>query len=194
MSRNLTWLVSCGAARRLRSSQTSDSGMWRRMSTTRSAGATEMKKQPRQPHSGPNAFASAGSTNPPITEATAMPSGAPVCITAAKRPRIRAGNVSPTSVCPVAHSPPTPRPVMIRHTASHAAPCANPHSSAPSEYTRIVHESTVLRPKRSASQPKTMPPSAVAASVVPTSRESDESESPSDFLIGMTRNENSIRS
>ncbi len=153
-----------------------------------------MKKQPRHPHSGPNALASAGSTKPPMTEATAMPSGAPVCITAAKRPRMRAGNVSPTSVCPVAHSPPTPRPVMTRHTASHAASCAKPDRNAPTEYTRIVHESTVLRPKRSASQPNTMPPSAVAASVVPTSRESEESESPSERLIGMTRNENSIRS
>ena len=193
-SRKRSWLVSFGAATRLRSSHTSDSGMWRRMSTTSRAGTTEMKKQPRHPQSGPKAYASAGWTNPPMTEAIAIPSGAPVCITAANRPRIRAGKVSPTRVCPVAHSPPTPRPVITRQTASHAAPCANPHRNAPSEYTRIVQERTVFRPNRSASHPNTMPPSAVAASVVPTRSESDESERASDFLIGMSRNENSIRS
>ena len=92
-----------------------------------------MKKHPRHASSSPIAVARAGSRKPPTTDASAMPSGAPVCITAAKRARMRAGNVSPTSVCPVAHSPPTPSPVMTRKTSSHAAPRANPQANVPSE-------------------------------------------------------------
>ena len=97
------------------------------------------------------------------------PTGAPVCMIAAKRARSFAGNVSPTSVCPVAHSPPTPSPVTTRKRRSAPSPGANPQSSVPSEYVRIVIDSTGLRPKRSAIHPTMTPPTAVAPRLAPSS-------------------------
>jgi len=47
----------------------------------------EIQKQARQPIS--------GARKPPTTDARAMPTGAPVCMNAPKRPRIFGGNVSP---------------------------------------------------------------------------------------------------
>ena len=86
------------------------------------------------------------------------------------RVRRWAGQVSLTRTAPDAHSPPIPKPSRIRQTIS----C---HSvwdvAAPNEQTekmRMVAISARVRPARSATMPKTMPPTADVMSVtVPSS-------------------------
>ena len=149
---------------RFRSSHTSDSGNLFRIKRTSSAGKTERKKHNRHPIS--------GATNPPTSDASTIPNGAPVCITAPYLPRTLGGKDSPTYVWPVAHSPPTPRPVIILKSSSTSSDEANPHRNVPTLYVSIVHCSTLFRPKRSERIPKITPPIAVAARDAPRTYES----------------------
>ena len=87
---------------------TSDSGSLFLMIITRAAGSTERRKHALQPM--------AGSRNPPTTDARTMPNGAPVCMKAAYLALTSGGKVSPTYVCPVAYSPPTPIPVITQNS------------------------------------------------------------------------------
>ena len=123
------------------------------------AGTPERIKVNRQPIS--------GATNPPISDASATPTGAPVCINAPNLPLIFPGMVSETNVCPVAHSPPTPKPVIILNTIKLSILKAKPLNTVPMLYAKIVHCRTVFLPYLSESNPKITPPRAVAARLIP---------------------------
>jgi hypothetical protein len=100
-----------------------------------------MRKTPRQP--------TIGSPTRHAVTARATPTGSPDWRRADARPRMRVGEDSARRACPTAHSPPTPRPVTVRKRNRVSGPVANAVSAVPTEYTKIVHVMTRLRPKTS---------------------------------------------
>ena len=105
------------------SSQTSDSGICRRMKTTSSAGSADRMKTARQPIT--------GASWRPAIDAKNRANAEPLCRYEPYRPRTCGGTVSPTSACATAHSPPTPMPVIARASISDQKPTAIPDSSVP---------------------------------------------------------------
>ncbi len=76
-----------------------------------------------------------------------------------------AGQVSPTSTAPDAHSPPIPMPSTVRQKRSCSTLCDVAAPSDASEKMMIVPIKARARPNRSAIQPKINPPAPDITSV-----------------------------
>ena len=93
------------------------------------------------------------------------PTGAAVYNSAPASTRRRSGTTSATIAAPAAHSPPMPSDATIRNSTSIAMFGAAAQAAVPTAYIDIVNSSVRVRPMRSATRPKMMPPTAQ-----PTSR------------------------
>jgi hypothetical protein len=92
--------------------------------------------------------------------------------------RCAGGHVSLTSTAPDAHSPPMPMPRIARHASSCATRCDVAAPREANEKIRIVAMSARVRPTRSATTPKTRPPTVDAASVAVASMPAVASPNP----------------
>ena len=94
------------------------------------------------------------------------------------RVRRCAGQVSLTSTAPDAHSPPMPKPSRMRHTINCHSVCDVAAPNEQMEKMRIVAIRARVRPARSATMPKTIPPTADVTSVTVPSNPAMESSNP----------------
>ena len=69
----------------------------------------------------------------PAIAARATPTGSPACSAAEARPRSFASTASASMPCPMAHSPPTPRPTISLPKRKKPTVGASPLMSEPSE-------------------------------------------------------------
>ncbi len=88
------------------------------------------------------------------------PTGAAVYKSAPASTRRCSGTTSATMAAPAAHSPPMPSDAMMRKNTSVAMFGANAHAAVPIAYIIIVSSSVRVRPRRSATRPNTIPPTA----------------------------------
>ena len=88
------------------------------------------------------------------------PTGAAVYRSAPASTRRCSGTTSATMAAPAAHSPPMPSDAMMRKNTSVAMFGAKAHAAVPIAYIIIVSSSVRVRPRRSATRPKMMPPTA----------------------------------
>ena len=92
--------------------------------------------------------------------------------------RCAGGHVSLMRTAPDAHSPPMPMPRMARHISSCISVCDVAVPSDARENIRIVAISARVRPRRSATTPKMMPPIPDITSVTVPSRPAMASSMP----------------
>ena len=94
----------------------------------------------------------------------------PLCTDPTALPRCCARITSPMSTAPAAHSPPKPRPIRARQTASCSKFCVKPCRKVKNANHTMVICKVRTRPKQSASMPANHPPNADSSSVLVASR------------------------
>ncbi|MNI08986.1 hypothetical protein D3C73_620390 [compost metagenome] len=121
---------------------TSGSGTFLRMYSTRKAGSTPIQNRLRHAHSGGN------NENATVykTAAAPHPTAQPLCTVPTALPRCSARTISPINTEPTAHSPPKPRPCNARSTNNCSKFCAKPMATVHAENHRIVYCRTRTRP------------------------------------------------
>src|ERR1035437_7999913 len=98
-----------------------------------------------------------------------QPMAQPPCTVPTALPRCSARIVSPISTEPTAHSQPKPRPLHPRVISNCQKLLVNPLRKVNSANQRMVHCKTRARPKRSANNPASQPPTAgISNAAVPS--------------------------